>query len=154
MERRNDLIIVTAIIILLSIILFKFTSNDVKTIVYKPGKTDTIIVLKPDIIVLQGHGKIEYRDKTVYVEIEGKKKEVTPFEAKLDTLINQDSIKIKYNYPVNLFDLYYKRHDSIITITKTDTLNTINTEFVKDNTKWYENLIYGIGGFVIGLVIK
>ncbi|MCX6146060.1 MAG: hypothetical protein NTW25_02250 [Candidatus Kapabacteria bacterium] len=155
MEKIKNIVIVIVLILISLFALFIMkSSNSKSTTIYLKGKTDTVVKLKHDTITLQGRGIIEYRDKTIYVEINGKKTEVTPFEAKLDTLINQDSINIKYNYPVNVFDLTYKRHDSIITINKTDTLKTVNTEYVKDNTKWYENLIYGVGGFVIGLVVK
>lgn len=116
------------------------------------GKTDT--VLKHDTIYLafKGKGKIEYEKKPVETEVNGKAVIVNPFVAKLDTAIGKDSFKIKYSYPLNEFELNYKRYDSIQYLTRTDTLKTTNT--VIESTPWYEYLIYCLGGFAVGYFVK
>ena len=116
------------------------------------GKTDTVFQYDTIIRFIKGKAIIQYRDRPETTEVNGKAVIVNPFVAKIDTAIGKDSFRIKYSYPLNEFELKYKRYDSIQYLSRTDTLKTTNT--IIESNPWYEYLIYVLGGFVVGYQIK
>lgn len=157
----ENLKIALVMIVLLIVALF-FVKNCTKSekpiIINNPpitikGKTDTILKYDTIYLYFKGKGKdIVYDKKPVETEVNGKAVIVNPFVAKLDTALGKDSFRIKYSYPLNEFELNYKRYDSIQFISRTDTLKTTNT--VIESKPWYEYLIYCLGGFAVGYFLK
>lgn len=127
--------------------------KQIETTIYKPGRIDTVIQERIVYSGFKGKGKVKVDDKPIEAEFNGKAYIVNPFVAKLDTAIGKDSFRIKYSYPLNEFELNYKRYDSIQFITRTDTLKITNTIIETESKPWYEYLIYAIGGFTVGYVL-
>lgn len=138
---RTTLIIV--ILLLVSYILFQksnvteiYDRDTVEVMIYK---RDTIsIEVTPEIRYVKKLQEIRIRDTVNKIDTIIK---MYPFRADIDTIINNDTIKIGYNWPLNVFDLSVKyKLDSVATKT------IINTP--KDNT-----INYIVGGGVIGIIL-
>ncbi|MCX7880790.1 MAG: hypothetical protein N2517_09030 [Ignavibacteria bacterium] len=104
-------------------------------------KVDTIQIIKPieKIIVKQAKAKIKYTRDTVIV--------FKPFEAIMDTILNKDTIQVKYFYPENLFDFRFTRQP--------DTLRIPFPTYIDDQKSkgwWKEPLLFATG-VLLGYII-
>jgi len=99
--------------------------------VFKEIKSDPIIIEKQKAI-------IKYiKDTTIITK---------PFEAKIDTIIKMDTIKMYYHFPENRFSLFYQR--------KTDTIPIITKTIVKyEKAQWWERSLFFLGGATLGFVL-
>jgi hypothetical protein len=105
-------------------------------------KTDTAYIVKKSepIIMTKFIPKLIYKSDTVIV--------TKPFTAIVDTIILKDTVKARYDFPENSFDLFIKRKpDSLMVQTV-----TITKEVMRDRS-WWETPAYILGGTVAGLLI-
>ena len=69
------------------------------------------------------------------------------FKSSIDTILRQDTIKVSYEYPNNVFELLVrKKPDSIRTITE------IHLKEVEKVEAWYIKPSIFLGGVLIGYV--
>lgn len=122
---------------------------------------DTVIITKPaePIYIDTGKAKIVYRTKyikkidTIIVHNYGNGQDTIytspSFVARLDTIVNQDTFKIKYFYPENYFNFRLNR--------KFDTLRAItifkDKVIFENKRSWWEYLATFAGGIVLGYLI-
>jgi|DewCreStandDraft_4_1066084.scaffolds.fasta_scaffold02152_7 uncharacterized membrane protein len=135
--------IIAGIIICSGLALFKVEKSAVETkIVF-----DTIFREIPSKPIILQKVKMQYekvRDTIILTQ---------PFIAKLDTIMDKDTVKAMYEYPENLLSLeIYKKPDSIMFQTI-----TIYKEKSKSEEWWEKPVIFITGiasGFIISNIIR
>lgn len=124
----------------------------------------TYLIMKSDEMNTN-HTLVEQKIDTVFVAIPSENTKIDSIPARLefhqlsdsdlmsyhsiaDTIINYDTINISYSYPANYFSLNIKRGaDSIM-------IRNIKTQTViYQSEDWWENPLYVILGFIIGIVV-
>lgn len=106
-------------------------------------RIDTIVRIVPaePLIVERVKTKVIYKGDTIV--------EARPFVATVDTVVKQDTIFARYEFPENLFSLNLRRSD--------DTLRTVmvKTEVVKSEGRdWWEGPAIGVAGVVVGYLLR
>jgi len=104
---------------------------------------DTVIRLIPSepLILEKVKAKIVYTRDTVI--------QTQPFVASVDTILKQDTVFARYEFPENLFSMNLRRAD--------DTLKTvmIKTEFMKDNcNNWWKSPAIAVAGVIAGYLLR
>jgi len=146
-------------ILIVALCLAKYCTKSDKPIIikesieYKTGKKDTVLLFDTIYYALKGKGKIVY-DTTFVDSTNGVAVIVNPYSSTLDTIIGRDSFKIKYSYPINEFEFAMKRYDSISYIKQVDTIHYKQIQVVTEPTSWFNYIIAGVGGVVVGLVVR
>lgn len=107
-------------------------------------KRDTFIVVKaaPPIKLERAKAKIKYLRDTII--------ETKPFEARIDTIINNDTIYLWYNYPMNAFDLFVKKKPDSTIVHEI----YITKEVIRKRAWWEAPAFIAAGaaaGYVIGI---
>jgi len=130
-----------ALLLLVAVLLFCLNySNNQKVTHELKYKYDTVLKeIKTDPIVIEKKKAIiKYIKDTIII--------TKPFEAKIDTVIKMDTIKMYYQFPENRFSLFYKR--------KTDTIPIITKTIVKyEKAQWWERPLFFLGGATLGFVL-
>jgi hypothetical protein len=106
-------------------------------------KADTIVKIVPSepLIIERVKTKIIYTGDTIV--------QTKPFVAMVDTVVKQDTIFAKYEFPENLFSLNLRRSD--------DTVRTvmIKTEIMKSESKnWWKSPAVAVAGLVVGYLLR
>ncbi len=89
------------------------------------NNVDTIFELKIDTLFIKKKAKIIYMKDTIIL--------TKPFDAEIDTTINNNLIKINYSFPENIIKFNLIRQDSLITLHR--------IKVIKENKK--ECFLYG-----------
>lgn len=89
------------------------------------NNVDTIFELKIDTLFIEKKAKIIYMKDTIIL--------TKPFDAEIDTTINNNLIKINYSFPENIIKFNLIRQDSLITLHR--------IKVIKENKK--ECFLYG-----------
>lgn len=138
----KDKILVISIFLNLLFLIWVICKNEsVEPRIQEKWIRDTILQVLPSepIIIEKAIANVKYIRDTII--------ETQPFEAKFDTIVKYDTIRLGFQFPENYFSLEYRKHP--------DTLKTeIFTNTVEKKQKWWEEPVYFISGFVIGYVIK
>ena len=108
----------------------------------KEIKRDTVVKLKPQKPL------IIYKTKMKLVKTSDSLIKTYPFVAKLDTMLQQDTIRANYEFPQNLFTLEIKRKPDSI---KIETIEKIKT--IADKKQWWEAPAYVLSGVLLGYLI-
>lgn len=144
--------ITIAIIIIIAMLLglaYYLGINSVKPTIITNEKiiVDTIVkIVHSDPIVLD-----KVKTKIVYVRdtiIETK-----PFIASVDTVLNNDTISIKYYYPDNCMDLDIRQSPDSILTEKVYITKEILIEKDCPKNSWWQTSAVGLGGAVIGFIL-
>ena len=102
--------------------------------------TEYVVTNQEPIVITKYKPKIVYKSDTVII--------TKPFTIIVDTIIKKDTVKARYNFPENIFDLaVLKKPDS----TMIQTI-TITKEIIKERP-WWEASAYTLGGALIGFVL-
>lgn len=101
-------------------------------------KRDTIVIVKPapPIILERIKPKIIYRRDTIV--------QTQPFVAQLDTIIQHDTIYLRYTFPENYIDLRL--------LPKPDSIR-IHTITITRDRPWWELPATAIGGLLVGFIM-
>jgi len=84
--------------------------------------------------------------ETIY-EINDSTNKIIYFKAEADTVLNFDTVKITYSYPENYFEIKISgKADSIMV----QNMYSESIEYLNPN--WWENPLYFIFGFLIGII--
>ena len=110
---------------------------ETKTIAY-----DTVYKLVPakPIIINKVRPKLVYIRDTII--------QTKPFAASIDTVIQRDTVRAYYEFPVNLFSLDIRRHPDSLRIEKLTILQS-----VEKPRPWWETPAYIVGGILTGMII-
>lgn len=101
-------------------------------------KCDTVYIEKLPLIIRDIKPKIIYRKKIdTLVEYS--------FTARIDTVIQKDTISVTYKFPENAFSEIYYKPQPYPLITKTETI-------IKERP-WYEAPAYLLGGLLTGYLL-
>ncbi len=139
--KAQNIILISLAIVISFIIGYNFNGN----ITYKNIQqivVDTLFIEKQSepIIIKEIKPKLIYRHDTVIV--------TPPFIAKVDTIIQRDTIRIEYFYPENLMNLSV--------FPKPDSLEIRNIYITKEITKsnnWWELPAGILSGVILGYFI-
>ena len=142
---KRQLILTVTIIIVSIIIGFlagKSCSNDIRIIKDREVIRDTIIkeIKLPPVKIVRAKPLIKIIRDTVI--------EIKPFFASLDTIANNDTVKMQYEYPENLLSLEVMR--------KPDSVQSEKLTLIDKTTytgSWWEKPAYFTGGTLLGILI-
>ena len=157
MKNNNLWIIILVLILIVGAFFFGKCSQT--PVIKKEIKYDTTEVIKikqgPQINLDSLKASlIRYRDKLVEVIVEVPSGDSTitdtikvmPFVAHLDTIINRDTIGIRYLYPENYFGLVVRTKDDTL---RSQIIKVLETITVEKSESWYiKPLIFAGGGFL------
>ena len=135
------LVLIIVILLLISVT-YNFISYTSAPIMKEIIKYDTIYktVENEAIVIEKVKSRIEYIRDTLII--------TKPFIAIIDTVIKYDTIRLFYQYPENLFSMYVKQRADTIPLQIKTVLKT-----VQEKKKWYEPIIYFLGGVGVGAVL-
>ena len=129
------------------------SSKNSETIIYKRGKTDTLVTYKDKLVYLKSKGKIQWLKEIVYIDTANNHIDtLKPFISSIDTIISNDTLKVSYAYPLNEFELSLKKRDSILFIKQVDTLNITKTETIEKAPPLWHYILTGLLGISIGAI--
>lgn len=104
--------------------------------------TDTVIkiIKRKPIVINRVKTKIIYTRDTVII--------TKPFIASLDTILRQDTVSAKYQYPENLFSIAIRNRPDSIKVEQVTIIKTIERE-----QPWWEVPAYILSGVATGYLI-
>ena len=154
---------ITFLVILLLLGSFFLGKYSQSTVIKKEIKYDTTEVIKikqgPQINLDSLEASlIRYRDKIVYITVNVPSGDTTildtlkvmPFVAHLDTIINRDTIGIRFLYPENLFALIVKSKDDTL---RSQIIKVLETITVEKKEAWYIKPAIGIAAGALGYLL-
>lgn len=150
----RTVLIIVIIILMLLISFISYNEGKMRGVIKLRDTIETIIY-KRDTIELSGEASIKYINKLQKIYIRDTISmidtviHIYPFDSKIDTILNNDTIKINYSYPANIFDLSVRyRLDSIVT---QEILNNPIPEPKETNYKYFIGA--GLGATLILLIL-
>ncbi len=110
--QNNNLIVMAIIAVLLSIFIYLMyrleNCHDKNILVYQK---DTLIIYKPQMIEVEKiKAKIVYKRDTIF--------QIKPFIASADTIIQKDTVYIRYDFPENQFKFKISQATDTILVKK------------------------------------
>lgn len=96
----------------------KIEIQKIETVVKDTSAVLELKKVKAELSYLRANPEIKYKKAKASkpeilkdtVFIEGEQFIVPNFTASIDTLINKDSLRVSYEYPLNQFDIFIKKH--------------------------------------------
>jgi|GEM_PF-4721215 hypothetical protein len=136
-------IIITLVLITLAYFLGR--SNG-KAVYYKTETlvdTQYIVKTQEPVVIEKVKTKIKYLRDTMIV--------TKPFEAKLDTVLRNDTISLSYIYPTNEFSMRYsKKADTALLVN----IKTRESQIIREEEAWWKAPLLYISGFVSAVIIN
>lgn len=145
MEQKNVyLLIIGLFIAVLSFIAGRYSRENEKIIETQIHRDTVTVVDYPEPIVLEKvKSKIEYIKDTII--------QTQPFEACIDTIVRQDTVNARYNFPENIFSLEIrKKPDS----TRIQTITILKESIKTENQPWWHTPLAAAGGVLLGIAIS
>ena len=123
-------------------VLFACCPNQSFTEIERTTIDTAVIDIKFDTIYFEAEPEIIYRQDTLIL--------TPPFSALIDTVIEKDTVRIRYAFPENSATVTVREHaDTVYSQIKT----IKKTEVIREETSYFEFGGYAIAGLILGALI-
>ena len=146
---KDNIITIVIVGIMLFLLWLLYLNPRKETVYVDRVSRDTLTLVHQDTLKINAKGKIVYRNINQYVVMYDSVRDTLKlsFKSEIDTILKQDTCKISYEYPMNVFSvLIKKKPDSIRTITE------VHIKEIERAESWYVKPSIFLGGVLLGYV--